>query len=324
MRQTSGAPFAIHNKNRHFTSLLAVVAAVLFVAVQMASHCAAPKVAKQRTFETPEAVVQAFVDAARKGDHQELLNILGPRGEEVLSSGDHVADKLARDKFLESYDQKHHVVKNRSGAAQLVLGEANWPFPIPIAKDGKRWRFDTDRGAEEVLNRRIGRNELSTIEVLDAFVSAQREYCRFDYDRDAVLEYAQRVVSSEGSRDGLFWPSSKKEKPSPMGGLFAQASAEGYQADSAKRTPYHGYFFKVLLSQGPDAPGGAFPYVVNGNMVSGFAMVAWPAEYGNSGIMTFLVNANGTVYEKDLGEKSGDLASGMTAYNPDQTWKRAK
>lgn len=303
---------------------LASILAFLFLAGVLHASAAASKEPKQKTFGTPEAAVQAFVDAVRQFQRAEIMKILGPRGEEVISSGDEVADRLARERFLSGYDEKHTVAKRNPSFAELIIGNANWPFPIPLIKTGKRWRFDTDRGVEELLNRRIGRNELGTLDVLDAYVQAQREYFLLDRDQDDVWEYAQQVRSSPGKRDGLFWPVSKGETPSPMGALFAKAGAEGYEAKDEKPAPYHGYRFKVLTAQGPDAPGGSFSYVVNGNMVAGYAMVAWPSQYGNSGIMTFIVNSNGTIWEKNLGEKTGEVAAAMNVYNPDDSWRRAK
>lgn len=279
---------------------------------------------KPQAFPTPEAAVQALVDAARRNDDAALVNIYGPSGEDLIHSGDEVQDAQRRAKFLEEYEASHSIVLKYEDEAELVIGKDHWPFPVPLVKVGKKWLFDAEAGKEEILNRRIGANELSTLNVLEAYVQAQREYYAVDHDMDEVPEYAGRVMSTKGMRDGLFWEAGEGEDLSPMGPLVAGAASEGYDAEGLRATPYHGYRFKVLKAQGPDAAGGAFSYVVGDNMVAGFAMVAWPAEYGNSGVMTFLVNANGIIYQKDLGEKTAEIASAMNQYNPDATWSRAK
>lgn len=279
---------------------------------------------KPRGFPTPEAAVQALVDAARRNDDQGLVRICGSSGEDLVRSGDDVQDAQRRAGFLAEYDAGHTVVLKFEDEAELIIGKEHWPFPVPIVKVGKKWYFDAEAGREEILNRRIGANELRTMEVMKAFVHAQREYCAVDRDDDEVPEYAQRVMSTEGRHDGLFWAVEEGEELSPMGPLVAEAEAEGYDVQRLKQTPYHGYFYKVLKAQGPDAAGGAFSYIVGENMVAGYAMACWPAEYGNSGIMTFLVNANGIIYQKDLGEKTAEVASAMSQYNPDATWSRAK
>jgi hypothetical protein len=206
---------------------------------------------------------------------------------------------------------------------EVVLGHDNWPFPIPIVKGDQGWFFDTQAGKEEILNRRIGRNELDTVAVCQGYVDAQREYASVDRELDGIIQYAQKVISDPGKRNGLYWEPAEGEAPSPAGPFVARAAAEGYKR-SDKPIPFHGYYFRILKAQGPKAAGGAYNYVINGHMVAGFALVAWPADYGASGIMTFVVNQNGIVYEKDLGSKTDKIVQKMTRYNPDETWKRSQ
>ena len=308
---------------RSFKVLATAAAAVLLCMAAPAPTTFAKEV-KPKGFDTPEAAVQCLVDALRKQDMAELEKVFGSVGMDVLDSGDAVADSSAREKFVKAFDEKHHVTKTSDGQAELVVGSDDWPFPIPIVAEKKKWVFDAEAGRDELTNRRIGRNELNTIRVLEAFVQAEREYFQFDYDEDGVLEYAQKLVSDQDKRDGLFWPVKEGEDPSPMGPLVAQAVAEGYKKSESGPTPYHGYFFKLLTGQGPDASGGAYSYIINGNMVAGYAVLAWPAEWDNSGLMTFMVNSNGVIYEKDLGEKTAEIAAGMNSYNPDSTWRLAR
>ena len=221
------------------------------------------------------------------------------------------------------------LVKQDNGTIVLRAGNDHWPFAIPLAKKGDKWFFDTLAGKEEILNRRIGGNELSAIEVCYAYVKAQREYIQKDYDGNRVMEYAQRMQSKPGMKDGLFWETKSGEEESPLGPLVASASQEGYSsktvsAISRKHDPFHGYFFRILKKQGKKAPGGKFDYVINGHMVAGFALLAYPAQWGNSGVMTFIVNQQGKIYQKNLGEKTADLAPKIKEYNPDETWKPAE
>ena len=284
----------------------------------------AQKKIKPRTFPTPEAAVSALVDAARRDSDEDLIKIVGSSGEDLVNSGDAVQDAKRRAGWISEYDAAHAIVLKYPDEAELIIGKDNWPFPVPIVKVGKRWMLDAEAGREEILTRRIGADELNTMKVLKTYVQAQREYYFLDRDDDEVLEFAQRIVSTKDKRDGLYWETGEGEDPSPMGPLLASAAAEGYTAEGLKAVPYHGYHFKVLKAQGPHAAGGSFSYLVGDNMVAGFAMVAWPEDYGNSGIMTFLVNANGIIYQKDLGEKTADIASAMTEYNPDATWSHAE
>jgi hypothetical protein len=249
--------------------------------------------------------------------------IFGAGSESVISSGDDVTDKAVRDRFLKAFAEKNSLEKKTDDKVILEIGNDKWPFPIPIARKGSAWRFDTKAGKEEILNRRIGANELRTIEVLHAYVTAQREYASKDRDGDRVYPYAQRLASTPGKKDGLFWKAGEGEEPSPLGPLAAEAAREGYavKAGSKEPVPYHGYYFRILTAQGKNAPGGSYDYVVKGNMILGFAMVAYPAKYGSSGVMTFIVNQEGVVYEKDLGKNTAKAVTAMKRYDPDTTWK---
>jgi hypothetical protein len=215
-------------------------------------------------------------------------------------------------------------VKEKEDRVSVIMGNDNWPFPIPIMKKGEGWVFDTKAGREEVLNRRVGRNELNAIQVCLAYVQAQEEYAVTDWERDGIIQYAQKILSDPYRHNGLYWEAGEGGIPSPLGPFVAQAVEEGYKKSGEKPVPYHGYYYKILKGQGAGAPGGAYKYVINGHMVAGYALVAWPAEYGVSGVMTFIVSRTGTVYQKDLGPKTGQLAKAMTLYNPDRTWKRAR
>jgi hypothetical protein len=275
----------------------------------------------QATFSSPDLAVQAMVDALRANDDALLLTIFGPGGDQVISSGDDVADKNNRQKFLDWYDAKHEIDANDDGSETLAIGLEDWPMPIPIVNDGGVWRFDTQAGLQEILNRRIGKNELATIQVCKAIVDAQQDYLQRNPTGANLPEYAQKFLSDPGQKDGLYWPAAEGEPSSPLGPLLAAAEDEGYSIPFPPETPYHGYFYRILKSQGPEAQDGAFDYLVNGKMIGGFAIVAYPAQYGNSGIMTFIVNYHGVVYEKDLGDDTDSIAKEMTTFDPDSSWK---
>ncbi len=277
----------------------------------------------QEQFDSPDAAVAALVGAAKDGDRARLLKILGPEGEDIIGSGDDVADRTTRDNFVAGYEEKHSIELEGNGTRVLLMGEADWPFPIPIANKGGKWEFDTAAGRDEILLRRIGRNELSAIQVSLAYVAAQNEYAALDVDGLSPPPYAQRIVSSAGKRDGLYWPRAEGQEQSPLGELFARASAEGYKLRD-KPIPYHGYYYRILTRQGAGADGGAFDYVVNGRMIGGFGLLAYPAEYGNSGIMTFMVSHDGVVLQKDLGPETSELARKVEAFSPDATWTMAE
>jgi hypothetical protein len=277
--------------------------------------------ARQETFAAPETAVDALIAATRAGKTAELLKILGPGAEKLIKSGDPVADKTARTHFVAAYDASHSL-ETEGPKALLIIGPENWPFPIPLVRQGSVWRFDTAAGKQEILNRRIGRNELSVIEVCRAYVEAQREYAAKDRLGSGTLEYAQHFVSAPGKHDGLYWETSGGEEQSPLGPLVAEARAEGYDGRTphVKPRPYHGYYYKIIKRQGPHAPGGAKDYVVDGHMTGGFALVAFPAKYGDSGVMTFMVNQTGIVYEKNLGPETAKIAANLTEYDPDDSW----
>ncbi len=279
---------------------------------------------EQKTFTSPEQAVEALVSATRSGITAELLRIFGPEGEKLVRSGDPIADKEARDKFITAYGKGNKIVMNASDKAVLVIGEREWPFPIPLVKQGDAWRFDTQAGAEEILDRRIGRNELNAIEVCRAYVDAQREYASKDRNDDGLLEYAPKFMSNANQHNGLYWKVNAGEPESPLGPLIASAQAEGYGTKAThghQHKPYHGYYYRILTRQGKDAPGGAYDYMVKGHMIGGFALVAFPAQYRASGVMTLLINQDGIVYQKDLGLNTTMIARRMTEFNPDSTWK---
>jgi hypothetical protein len=271
----------------------------------------------QQSYSSPEDAAAALATAV-KGGTRDILKVLGRNADDIVSSGDEVADADIRARFTSMYDAKHAIKAEGNKKATLMLGPDDFPFPIPLVNTKAGWEFDANEGRIEVLYRRIGRNELDAIQTALAYVDAQNEYADKDRGEGAGV-YAQRIVSSPGKKDGLFWRDDSD--PSPLGALAAQASAEGYKAGEGM-TPYHGYYFRILKGQGSDAPGGALNYVVKGKMIGGFGLIAWPAEYGNSGVMTFLVNHNGVVYQKDLGERTGFVAERTTLFDPDQTWKK--
>jgi len=275
-----------------------------------------------KRFKSPEEAAEALAAAVRAHDTNALLGIFGSEARTLISSGDPVADRQTRDLFVQRYDASHRLVP-AGATVTLQIGNDDWPFPIPLVKDRDQWRFDVRQGREEIIARRIGRNELNTMQVCLAFVDAQREYYAEDRNGDGILEYAQRFQSSPGQRDGLYWPSQPGEPPSPLGDLVVRAQARGYQlGKTARQAPFHGYLFRILTGQGPAAPDGVYDYIVSGHMIAGFAMVAFPAEYGVSGVMTFIVNQDGIVYQKDLGPTSGKIAAGMRRFDPDSSWAK--
>lgn len=293
------------------------------------------------SFATPEQAVDAFVAAARANDAAALVKIFGPDGQKIVNSGDPIADREARARFVAHYGQGHKIVGDGKVPgtkapdtkiwATLVIGPEEWPFPIPLVHKGSAWQFDVEAGTQEILNRRIGRNELNAIEVCRSYAQAQRDYAADLAAEHRPLEYAQKFVSSPGLHDGLYWPAGQGEKESPIGPLMASARAEGYgpQGDGAgghtagatQHAPYHGYRYAILTRQGPAAPGGARDYVVDGHMVKGFALIAFPATYGDSGVMTFIVNQDGIVYQKDLGPHTATIALSIKAFDPDKSWR---
>lgn len=278
----------------------------------------------QDTFASPDEAVKALVDALKAFDAKALSAIFGPGSKDVISSGDPIADKTANERFINLYAQKNKLEETDANKVVLYLGNKEWPFPIPIVKKDAVWQFDTNEGREEILARRIGRNELSVIQICLAYVDAQREYAL--KDRDGLLAYAQKFVSDSGKKDGLYWEAKEGDEQSPLGPLVAAAQEQGYTGRQSgdKPVPYHGYYYRILKAQGKHARGGSYDYVIKGKMIGGFALVAYPARYGSSGIMTFIVNHDGVVYQKDLGENSEKAALGMKLFNPDSTWKKVE
>ena len=307
-------------KARVANSRLAIMAAVVAwsgVAIFPLSSASA----EQRTFATPEQAVEALVAAARAGRADDLLTILGRGSKMLLSSGDAVADARARRRFILAYQEKNQIKGESDSRAVLAIGKDDWTFPFPIVKRAAVWRFDATAGFQEILQRRVGANELDTIEVCHAYVDAQREYAEKDRNGNGYLEYAEKFLSSPGRRDGLYWPTGPGEEESPIGPLMVVARDEGYSTPPTDgHRPYHGYYYRILKGQGPAAKGGAYDYVVNGHMIAGFALVAFPAQYRASGVMTFIVNHDGVVYQKDLGPRTAELAEAMTLFDPDSGW----
>jgi hypothetical protein len=302
------------NKMIVFAGRLALLSAALLT-LSMARAAFA-----QQAYPTPEAAVDALAASAKSGDENAALAVLGPDGGDIISSGDKVSDQAVRERFGHSYDAKHSIKMDGQNKGVLIIGDNDYPFPIPLVRKAGKWSFDTQAGRTEILARRIGHNELDTIQTCLAYVDAQDEYA--SKDRGAgVGVYAQHFISQPDKKDGLYWPTAPGEEESPLGELFVKASEEGYKAGGGN-TPYHGYHYKILTKQGPSAAGGAVDYVVNGKMIGGYALLAYPAEYRNSGVMTFLVNYAGAVLQKDLGPNTETLAANITSFNPDRSWTK--
>jgi hypothetical protein len=279
------------------------------------------------TFASPEQAVEALAAAWHGGRAADLLKIFGSAGQSLVRSGDPVAERNARRRFAASYDQRHRIERGGGGEAVLVIGNEDWPYPIPIMQQGSGWRFDVKAGAMQILDRRIGRDELNAIAVARAYVEAQRDYAAKDPLRSGLHEYAQQLASSDGEHNGLYWPAAAGGAESPLGPLVATAEAKGYPAPpptAGGRAPFEGYYFRILTGQGGQAPGGARSYLAHGRMTAGFALVAYPATWGDSGVMTFVVNQNGIVFEKNLGPHTTSVARRITAYDPDRSWKIAQ
>lgn len=309
--------------------------AVLFIALvplaalaqtTPAATAPAAKVTTQKSFATPEAAAKALADAVRAQDGEALLAVVGPASRDWLFSGDPVADRDDWAKFLVAYDKQNGISKDGETRATLAVGDDHWPFPAPLVKKSEQWAFDAAAGREEIINRRIGHNELDTLQTLLAIVDAQREYAAADPDHTGFNAYARRFISTAGKKDGLYWPTPIGAAPSPLGPLVGAAAKEGYRVKTGQgqHPPYHGYYYRLLTAQGKDANGGAYDYLVNGRLIGGFAVVAYPAKYGVSGVMTFIVNHDGTVYEKDLGKATPTEAAKMTRFNPDKTWAKSQ
>jgi hypothetical protein len=285
----------------------------------------AQAVSGQKTFSSPLEAVHALVDAAKSGDTAQLEPLLGPRAKELIVSGyaGDAKDLLAG--FVKAYGEKHSLSVEAQGFEFLQVGESNWPFPFPIVRDGKVWYFDVERGNEEIIDRRVGRNELGAIAVCEGYVQSQIDYAAKGHDGDSGGIYAQQFLSDPGKQNGLYWAAEKGQPQSPMGPLVASAAIEKSLRQSAGApTPYYGYLYRILTEQGPDASGGAKSYLVDGKLTGGFALVAYPAEYRSGGVMTFIVNQDGVIYQQDLGDQTADLASKITTYNPDSSWEPAQ
>lgn len=317
------APFEFRKLNISHTMLM-LVAFLIVLSNAAPVHAAAAKV-RQKGFSSPAVAVDALVDAVKNNNSKALRQILGSDSAGLISSGDPVADQAGRDRFIELYTEKNQFEPKGNGTV-LTLGKDNFPFPLPLVRKGELWRFDTKAGIMEILNRRIGRNELVVMDVMKAYLEAQREYARTAHDDNGVLEFARKLNSTPGSQDGLYWEIKEGEESSPFGSLVAKADCEGYgkQFRAAPAEPFHGYYFKVLTQQGANAEGGAFDYLVNDKMVLGFALVAYPAKYRISGVMTFIVNQGGVIYQKDLGKNTAGIATEMVHFDPDKSWKKVE
>jgi hypothetical protein len=280
--------------------------------------------AGQKTFSSPEEASTTLFRAVQAGNDKDLLEIFGPDGKEIIFSGDKVEDRKSREMFAEKYQRMNRLVKEPDGTVRLYVGAENWPMPIPLVNRKDAWYFDTNAGKDEILFRRIGRNELATIRVLRELVAAQKEYYSKTHD-GSVKQYAQKFVSDQGKHNGLYWNAGNQETESLIGPLVAYASSEGYgEKLSSLPSPFQGYYFRVLMGQGKNASGGAKNYIVNGKMTRGFAFLAYPAEYANSGTMSFIVDQDGILYQKDLGPKTTELANALREYDPDKTWARVE
>jgi len=282
----------------------------------------------EQTFASPQEAVNALVTAAKNHDTNAIHSIFGATGHDLISP-DVVQATEEYKLFVQHLTEKTELASNSDSNVTLEIGADGWPFPIPLVKQGGKWFFDTVAGAEEILNRRIGMDEIGAINVCNAYVDAQREYASQDRMGDGVLAYAQFLRSTPDTHDGLFWPTNQPgEELSPLGPLIAQARVDGYHRTAKmlndEQAPYHGYYFKILTRQGKHAPGGKYDYIINGRMIAGFSLVAWPAEWGNTGVMTFIVNQQGKVYQKNLGSKTVKIANAMTIYDPNDAWTPAQ
>ena len=274
----------------------------------------------QKTFSSAEDASKALFTATQNNDEKMMLEILGPDANRIVSSGDDTEDSDDRATFVRKYQEMHRLMKEPDGTTTLYIGAENWPTPIPLMNKGRLWYFDTEAGKKEILYRRVGENEMSTIRICQELVAAEKEY-----NSTQGNVYAQKIFSDEGQHNGLYWKVAAGEPPSPIGPLVASAVAEGYvKGRSGPPTPYHGYYFHILTRQGEHAPGGAKSYIANGKMTSGFAFLAYPAEYRSSGVMTFIVTEDGVVYQKDLGKTTDVIAKGIQVYDPDSTWRKAE
>jgi hypothetical protein len=303
--------------NFHWANLPQLATVALLLTVCFPARSLAQQTG-QKTFSSPEDAGIALLTATQRNDEKAMLDILGPDGKQIISSGDETEDARSRANFVQKYQQMHRLVKEPDGTTTLYIGAENWPTPIPLVNKGNLWYFETEAGKKEILYRRIGRNEMSAITICQELVAAQKEYYAMQHN-----EYAQNIFSDEGQHNGLYWKAAEGETQSPIGPLVARAVAKGYPKSlEGVPTPYLGYYYLILTRQGKNAAGGAKSYIVNGKMTEGFAFVAYPAEYRSSGVMTFIVGSDGVVYEKDLGKKTNVLAETMKEYNPNSSWQK--
>lgn len=301
---------------------VATFAAVVIAGLSLA---ACSRVPQEGRFATPEDAVRDLNARVKAGNLEELLELFGPEGRELISSSDPATGKRNQEVFLAAMAEQWHLEDLGSDAKELIVGNEDWPFPIPLVRDAQGWMFDAAAGKEEVLARRIGRNELAVIDICRAYVGAQRSYAKSGHDKKPAGLYARKFNSDPGTQNGLYWPSTRGEPRSPLGDLVAGAATEGYDLGARKEpAPFHGYYFRILTAQGPAAPGGARDYLAKGELSGGFALVAWPAQYDATGIMTFIVGADGTVFEKDLGPDTRTSAAAVMRYDPDETWSRSE
>jgi hypothetical protein len=302
-------------------SLAMFAVSLLFL---LSAPCSFAQQGNEKTFASPGDAVLALYNAVKSNDTQAVSAIFGSNAGPILHTGDEVADKNMANDFVRRYDQMHRVVMEPDQTVTLYIGADNWPMPIPLVKNNNGgWYFDTETGKQEILYRRVGRNENDAIEVLHTLVDAQRDYASETHDGDKTKHYALKFLSAEGKQDGLYWKTAENDPPSPIGPLIVDAAGEGYNLKQGQQAPFHGYYYRLLTKQGPAAKGGARDYLVNGQLTRGFAFVAYPAEYRNSGVMTFIVNQDGVVYEKDLGQDTSKLAGAMSEFNPDNSWQPA-
>jgi len=302
---------------RFFSVLPLPVLAVMTVFLTVATGVLA-----QERYRSPEEAVAALVDAVRSDAPQQMMRVLGPGSDEIARSGDPVDDAAMRRRFLAAFSAKYQILPDGDDQAVLIVGEERWPFPIRLLRLNNTWRFNAQRASSEFVYRRIGRNEMSAIDACGVYVAAQKEFAEKGFAGKGV--YARRFISRPGERDGLYWPAPSGDDASPLGEFATSAAEQGYSVEGKLWAPYQGYYYKILTRQGPNAPGGEVDYMVSGDMVGGFALVAYPVRYGRSGLMTFLVNHQGTIYEKDLGLRSTDIGMEMMSFDPDSTWRRVK
>ncbi|NLT23611.1 MAG: DUF2950 domain-containing protein [Syntrophorhabdus sp.] len=311
---------------RRLVVMIGIVALLAVFLLGTEGLAAPSKSSKQLTFATPEEAARVLADAARAKDTKAMIAIFGPEGKGVIVSGDEAVNKDLFERFVKAFQERNRLDMSTDNKAFLYVGNNEWPFPVPMVKKGDRWSFDTKDGKTEILHRRIGRNELSAVQACLAYVDAQKDYARMAGDKDGTTRYARKFMSDPGIRNGMYWETKEGEEPSPLGLFMARARKEVREPKmtGGKPVPYHGYFYRILTAQGKNAPGGAYNYIVGDRMTGGFALVAWPAQYGVTGVMTFIVNHDGVVYEKNLGKVTGKAVYHMKAFDPDDSWKRVK